>query len=70
MDGRVRLTINALSQSFGYFGPYFLLDLVWPAAGRAREKGVFLVVPRRTNPNKHLLGGLVFLGELDASNPN
>ena len=24
MDGRVRLTINALSQSFDYFGPYFL----------------------------------------------
>ena len=31
MDGRVRLTINGLSQSFDYFGPYFLLDLVWPA---------------------------------------
>ena len=30
------------------------------AAGRVREK-VFLVVPRRTNPNKHLLGGLDFL---------
>ena len=28
MDGRVRLTINALSQSFDYFGPYFLPDLV------------------------------------------
>ena len=27
MDGRVRLTINALSQSFDYFGPYFLPDL-------------------------------------------
>ena len=31
MDGRVRLTINVLSQSFDYFGPYFLPDLVWPA---------------------------------------
>ena len=31
MDGRVRLTVNALSQSFDYFGPYFLPDLVWPA---------------------------------------
>ena len=30
MDGRVRLTINALSQSFDYFGLYFLPDLVWP----------------------------------------
>ena len=29
------------------------------AAGRAREKCVFSV-PRRTNPNKHLLGGLDF----------
>ena len=39
------------------------------ASGRAREKG-FLVVLKRTNPNKHLLGGLDFLDELDASNPN
>ena len=39
------------------------------AAGRAREKDVFLVVPRRTNPNKHLLSGLDFLNGLDASNP-
>ena len=37
---------------------------------RAREKCVFFVGPRRTNPNKHLLGGLDFLDELDASNPN
>ena len=35
-----------------------------------REKNVFFSVPRRTNPNKHLLGGLDFLDELDASNPN
>ena len=35
-----------------------------------REKKVFLVVLRRTNPNKHLLGGSDFLDELDASNPN
>ena len=35
-----------------------------------REKNVFLMAPRRTNPNKHLLGGLDFLDELDASNPN
>ena len=27
-----------------------------------REKKMFLVVPRRTNPNKHLLGGLEFFG--------
>ena len=40
------------------------------AMGRAREKCVFLVVPRRTNSNKHLLGGLVFWGGLDGSNPN
>ena len=39
------------------------------AAVRVREKGVFIVVPRRTNPNKHLLGGLDFLDGLDASNP-
>ena len=25
-----------------------------------REKNVFFSVPRRTNPNKHLLGGLDF----------
>ena len=31
------------------------------AMGRAREKCVFSV-PRRTNPNKHLLGGLDFFG--------
>ena len=31
MDVRVWLTINALSQSFDYFGLYFLPDLVWPA---------------------------------------
>ena len=35
-----------------------------------REKNVFLMALRRTNPNKHLLGGLDFLDELDASNPN
>ena len=35
-----------------------------------REKNVFFSVPRRTNPNKHLLGGLDFLNGLDASNPN
>ena len=35
-----------------------------------REKNVFFNGPRRTNPNKHLLGGLDFLDELDASNPN
>ena len=35
-----------------------------------REKNVFLVLQRRTNPNKHLLGGLDFLDGLDASNPN
>ena len=40
------------------------------AAERAREKKVFLVVPKRTNPNKHLLDGLDFLNGLDASNPN
>ena len=39
------------------------------AAGRAREN-VFFMVPRRTNPNKHLLDGLVFLDGLDASNLN
>ena len=27
-----------------------------------REKNVFFSVPRRTNPNKHLLGGLDFFG--------
>ena len=40
------------------------------AAARAREKCVFLVLQRRTNPNKHLLGRLDFLDGLDASNPN
>ena len=35
-----------------------------------REKNVFFSVPRRTNPNKHLLGGLDFVNGLDASNPN
>ena len=35
-----------------------------------REKNVFLMAPRRTNPNKHLLDGLVFLDGLDASNLN
>ena len=35
-----------------------------------REKNVFFSVPRRTNPNKHLLDGLVFLDGLDASNLN
>ena len=40
------------------------------AVGRAREKGGFLVVQRKTNPNKHLLNGLDFLDGLDASNPN
>ena len=33
-----------------------------------REKKVFLAVPRRTNPNKHLLDVLDFLDGLDASN--
>ena len=37
---------------------------------REREKNVFLVLQRRTNPNKHLLGRLDFLDGLDASNPN
>ena len=41
-------------------------DLLWAE----REKNVFLSVLRRTNPNKHLLGGLDFLNGLDASNPN
>ena len=41
-------------------------DLLRPS----ERKMCFLVVPRRTNPNKHLLDGLVFLDELDASNPN
>ena len=31
------------------------------ATGRAREKCVFSV-PKRTNPNQHLLGGLDFFG--------
>ena len=35
-----------------------------------REKNVFFSVPRRTNPNKHLLDGLDFLDGLDGSNPN
>ena len=35
-----------------------------------REKNVFFSVPRRTNPNKHLLDGLVFLDGLDSSNLN
>ena len=35
-----------------------------------REKKCLIVVPRRTNPNKHLLDGLVFLDGLDASNLN
>ena len=35
-----------------------------------REKKCLLVFPRRTNPNKHLLDGLVFLDGLDASNLN
>ena len=35
-----------------------------------REKKCLLVVPRRTNPSKHLLDGLVFLDGLDASNLN
>ena len=35
-----------------------------------KKKKCLLVVPRRTNPNKHLLDGLVFLDGLDASNPN
>ena len=35
-----------------------------------QEKKYLLVVPRRTNPNKHLLDGLVFLDGLDASNLN
>ena len=39
-------------------------------AGRARENYVFLVTPRRTNPNKHLLSWLDFFDRLDASNPN
>ena len=36
----------------------------------SERKKCLLVVPRRTNPNKHLLDGLVFLDGLDASNPN
>ena len=35
-----------------------------------REKICLLVVPRRTNPNKHLLSWLDFFDRLDASNPN
>ena len=35
-----------------------------------REKKVFIMVPRRTNPSKHFLDGLVFLDGLDASNLN
>ena len=35
-----------------------------------REKNIFLMALIRTNPNKHLLYGLVFLDGLDASNPN
>ena len=35
-----------------------------------REKKCILVVLKRTNPNKHLLGGLDFLDGLDASNLN
>ena len=35
-----------------------------------REKNVFFMILRRTNPNKHLLDGLNFLDGLDASNPN
>ena len=38
--------------------------------GKSKRKMCFLVVPRRTNSNKHLLGGLVFWGGLDGSNPN
>ena len=38
---------------------------------RERDKNIyFLMALRRTNPNKHLLYGLVFLDGLDASNPN
>ena len=40
------------------------------ATGKAREKICFLMILKRTNPNKHLLYGLVFLDGLDASNPN
>ena len=36
----------------------------------SERKKCLLVVPRRTNPNKHLLDGLVFLDGLDASNLN
>ena len=38
--------------------------------GESERKMYFLVIPRRTNPNKHLLGGLDFSDGLDASNPN
>ena len=38
--------------------------------GESERKKCLLVVPRRTNPNKHLLDGLVFLDGLDASNLN
>ena len=38
--------------------------------GESERKKCLLVVPRRTNPNKHLFDGLVFLDGLDASNLN
>ena len=44
-------------------------EVGWDLPREEREKMCFLVVPRRTNSNKHLLGGLVFWGGLDGSNP-
>jgi hypothetical protein len=38
--------------------------------GGGREKSQFLVDPTWTSSDKHLLGGIVFWGGLDANEPN
>jgi hypothetical protein len=50
------MTLNVLFQSLG--------------VGGGREKSHFLVDPTWTSSNKHLLGGIVFWGELDANQLN
>jgi hypothetical protein len=40
------------------------------SVGGGREKMHFSVGPTWTNPNNHPLKGIVFLGGLDANNPN
>jgi hypothetical protein len=47
------MRLNVLFQSLG--------------VGGGREKSQFLVDPTWTSPNKHLLGGIVFWGGLDAN---